>query len=63
VFAIGSRVRVACLLVLFLAACGGSANSDSPLAHRVQHLEEQGFDAEEMTPPATPCPWRWRLSG
>lgn len=49
-------VRVALLLVLFLAACGGSATADGPLAHRVEHLEEHGFDAEEVAPEGDPKP-------
>jgi hypothetical protein len=49
-------VRAALLLVLVLAACGGSATADSPLAHRVEHLEEHGFDVEEVAPDGDPMP-------
>jgi len=51
-----SPVRAALLLVLVLAACGGSATADSPLAHRVEHLEEHGFDAKEVKPEGDPLP-------
>jgi hypothetical protein len=50
------RVRAALLLVVFVAACGGSATSESPLAHRVEHLEEHGFDVQEVTPQGDPMP-------
>ena len=49
------RVRAALLLVLFLAACGGSAASESPLAHGVEHLEEHGF-VKEVAPEGDPLP-------
>ena len=49
-------VRAALLLVLLLAACGGSATTESPLAHRVEHLEEHGFDVEEVAPEGNPMP-------
>ena len=49
-------VRAAVLLVLFVAACGGSTSAESPLAHRVEHLEEHGFDVEEVTPDGDPMP-------
>jgi hypothetical protein len=51
-----SPVRAALLLVLVLAACGGSATADSPLAHRVERLEEHGFDVEEVAPDGDPMP-------
>ena len=49
-------VRAALLLVLLLGACGGSATAESPLAHRVEHLEEHGFDAKEVAPEGDPMP-------
>jgi len=49
-------VRVALLLVLLLAACGGSKTAESPLAHRVEHLEEHGFDVKEVAPEGDPMP-------
>jgi hypothetical protein len=51
-----SPVRAALLLVLLLAACGGSAIGESPLAHRVEHLKEHGFDVEEVAPEGDPMP-------
>ncbi len=51
-----SPVRAALLLVLLLAACGGSTTAESPLAHRVEHLEEHGFDVEEVVPEGNPMP-------
>jgi hypothetical protein len=50
------RVRTALLLVLFVAACGGSASTESPLAHRVEQLEEHGFEAKEVAPTGDPLP-------
>ena len=50
------RVRAAVLLVLFVAACGGSTSAESPLAHRVEHLEEHGLDAKEVEPDGDPLP-------
>lgn len=50
------RVRAALLLVVFVAACGGSAAAESPLAHRVEHLEEHGFEASEVEPRGNPLP-------
>jgi hypothetical protein len=50
------RVRAALLLVLFLTACGGSAASESPLSHRVEHLEEHGFEVKEVAPEGDPLP-------
>ena len=49
-------VRAALLLVLLLGACGGSATAESPLAHRVEHLEEHGFDVKEVAPEGDPTP-------
>jgi len=49
-------VRAALLLVLRLAACGGSKTAENPLAHPVEHLEEHGFDAKEVTPEGDPMP-------
>jgi hypothetical protein len=49
-------VRAALLLVLLLAACGGSGTAESPLGHRVEHLEEHGFDVEEVAPGGNPMP-------
>ena len=49
-------VRVALLLVLFVAACGGSTTDENPLAHRVEHLEEHGFDVRQVTPEGDPLP-------
>jgi hypothetical protein len=49
-------VRAALLLVLVLAACGGSTTAESPLAHRVEHLEEHGFAVEEVAPEGDPMP-------
>ena len=49
-------VRAALLLVLLLAACGGSATAESPLGHRIEHLEEHGFDVEEVAPEGNPMP-------
>ena len=49
-------MRAAVLLVLFVAACGGSATAESPLAHRVDHLVEHGFDAREVAPEGDPLP-------
>jgi hypothetical protein len=51
-----SPVRVALLLVLLLAACGGSATAESPLAHHVEHLKEHDFDVEEVAPEGDPLP-------
>jgi hypothetical protein len=51
-----SPVRAALLLVLLLAACGGSATAESPLAHRVEHLKEHGFAVEEVAPEGDPMP-------
>ncbi len=50
------RVRAALVLLVFLAACGGSATAESPLAHRVEHLEEHGFDVRELAPKGDPLP-------
>jgi hypothetical protein len=50
------RVRLTLLLVLFIAACGGSGPAESPLAHAVEHLEEHGFDAAEVEPRGEPLP-------
>jgi hypothetical protein len=49
-------VRAALLLVVLVSACGGSASSESPLAQRVEHLEEHGFAAREVTPKGNPLP-------
>jgi hypothetical protein len=49
-------VRAALLLVLFLAACGGSASAESALAHRIEHLEQHGFDVKEVAPEGDPMP-------
>jgi ABC-type Fe3+-hydroxamate transport system substrate-binding protein len=49
-------VRAALLLVLFLGACGGSATAENPLAHRIEHLEEHGFDVRELPPAGDPLP-------
>ena len=49
-------VRAAYLLVVFVAACGGSATAESPLAHRVEHLEEHGFKVKEVAPEGDPLP-------
>lgn len=49
-------VRAALLLVLLVAACGGSATAESALAHRVEHLEEHGFDVREVRPEGDPLP-------
>jgi ABC-type glycerol-3-phosphate transport system substrate-binding protein len=51
-----SRVRAALLLVLLLAACGGSTTAESPLAHRIEHLKEHGFDVDEVAPEGDPMP-------
>jgi hypothetical protein len=51
-----SPVRTALLLVLLLAACGGSATAESPLADRVEHLTEHGFAVEEVPPEGNPRP-------
>jgi len=51
-----SRVRAALLLALVLAACGGPPTSESPLAHRVEHLEEHGFEVQEVAPQGDPLP-------
>jgi hypothetical protein len=45
-----SAVRAACVLLLLLAACGGSRSAESPLAHVVEHLEEHGFTVTEASP-------------
>lgn len=50
------RVRASLLLLLLVAACGGSAAADSPLAHRIEHLEEHGFEVQEMAPEGDPLP-------
>jgi hypothetical protein len=50
------RVRAALLLVVLVSACGGSGSSESPLAQRVEHLEEHGFAAQEVTPKGNPLP-------
>jgi hypothetical protein len=49
-------VRAALLLVFVVAACGGSSTAESPLAHRVEHLEEHGFHVEEVAPHGDPLP-------
>jgi hypothetical protein len=49
-------VRAALVLVLFIAACGGSATAETELAHRIDHLEEHGFDVREVTPEGDPLP-------
>jgi poly(3-hydroxybutyrate) depolymerase len=49
-------VRLALVLVLFVAACGGSASTESPLAHAVEHLEEHGFGVREVMPEGDPLP-------
>ena len=49
-------VRAALLLVVFIAACGGSATAKDPLADRVEHLEEHGFEAREVEPQGDPLP-------
>jgi hypothetical protein len=49
-------VRAALLLVVLVAACGGSAGSENPLAQRVEHLEEHGFEVKEVAPEGDPLP-------
>lgn len=49
-------VRAACLVVLLLAGCGGSAPSASPLAEVVAHLREHGFEARAVAPTGDPRP-------
>jgi hypothetical protein len=49
-------VRAACILVLVLAACGGSGTAESPLEHVVAHLQEHGFEAAEVPPQGDPRP-------
>jgi len=49
-------MRAALFLVVFAAACGGSATAESPLTHRVEHLEEHGFEARQVTPTGDPRP-------
>ena len=49
-------VRAALLLVLLVAACGGSTTAESPLAHKVAHLEEHGFEVQEVVPEGDPLP-------
>lgn len=49
-------VRAALLLVVLIAACGGSATSEGPLALRIEHLEEHGFEAREVAPKGDPLP-------
>lgn len=53
-------VRLACVLMLLLAACGGTKSTDgtteSPLAQAVEHLEEHGFTVTEASPRGDPEP-------
>jgi hypothetical protein len=49
-------VRAALLLVVFIAACGRATSAESPLAHRVEDLEEHGFQAREVEPQGDPLP-------
>jgi hypothetical protein len=49
-------VRAACLLLVVLAACGGSKEEESPLAHLVEHLQEHRFVVSEVTPRGDPQP-------
>ena len=49
-------MRAACILVLVLAACGGSGTAESPLEHVVAHLQEHGFEAAEVPPQGDPRP-------
>lgn len=47
---------MALVLVFLVAACGGSASAENPLAQSVEHLEEHGFDVREVTPEGDPLP-------
>jgi hypothetical protein len=49
-------VRAALVLVLVLAACGGSQPPETPLARVVDHLREHGFAASEVAPRGDPRP-------
>src|ERR1044072_9145436 len=55
-FAMSRPVRAALLLVVFIAACGGSATSEGPLAQSIEHFQEHGFEAREGAPKGDALP-------